>query len=68
MIAYSASRMGQTWCVRRTGARRATTINLSREEAWAEARRRARAAQGKAYLHDRNGRVEASQDYRTESR
>lgn len=45
------------WAVRKTLGKRATAIWDTKHEAWHDARRRARAQGGKAYLHGKDGRI-----------
>lgn len=51
------------WAVRKTGAQRASAIGLTRANAWKEARRLARGVGAKAYLHGRDGRIVARNNY-----
>lgn len=60
---YHVIPSGFRWSLRRTGGKRASAIYATREEAWKEARHRARAGNGTAYLHDDGGRIMARVRY-----
>jgi hypothetical protein len=59
MTGFHAVPRGATWAVRRAGGLRALKTRLTRDEAWCDARRRARAAGAVAYLFDKTGRIVA---------
>lgn len=54
---------GDGWAVRREGSASATSVHRTQEEAWSDARRRARGAEGEAILQGRDGRVRARNTY-----
>lgn len=56
-VNYHASPSNGKWSVRKTLGKRATAIWNTKQEAWRDARRRARALGGNAYLHGADGRV-----------
>ena len=60
---YSTTKHDDGWAVKREGTSRATTVYENQEDAWTEARRRARGAGGEAYLQGRDGRIRARNTY-----
>lgn len=55
---FQVIKSGKAWALRRTGAKRALRVGMTREDAWAKAQMLARAAGVQAYLHDTDGRVQ----------
>ena len=62
-MSFHAYPHGTRWAVRRSGRKRALMICDSRDEAWREARRRARAEGVAVYLHDETGRIVTRNSY-----
>lgn len=54
---YHAAPHPRGWSVRKTGGKRALAVFASSREAWRDARRRAEACGGIAWLHDAGGRI-----------
>ena len=51
------------WAVKGEGSERASSLHPTQEDAWNEARRRARGAGGEAFLQGKNGRIRARNTY-----
>ncbi len=55
--------MGGKWSIMRSGAKRATAINLTKEDAIARATEIAQKKNGILYIHDEYGRVQERRTY-----
>ncbi len=60
---WVSKRSNGKWAVKLTGAKRASFIFDTQEQAWKEARRLARASGTEAYLKDKNGKIRARNSY-----
>lgn len=60
---YWAAKRAEGWAVVREGNERATSVHPTQEEAWNEARNRAREANGEAYLQNNQGQIRERNSY-----
>ena len=60
---YWTVRESKKWAVKREGSDRLSAVHSTQADAWSDARRRARAAGGEAFLQDRDGRIRARNTY-----
>ncbi len=60
---WASKRQDGKWVVKRAGAKRASSIFDTQEEAWKEARRLARTSGGEAYLKGKDGKIRARNSY-----
>ena len=51
------------WAVKREGEKKTSAIFNTQSDAWCDARRRARGAEGEALLEDKNGKVLSRNTY-----
>ncbi len=60
---WTSKRKDGKWSVKRSGAKRASSLFDTQEQAWKEARRLARASGSEAFLKDKNGKIRARNSY-----
>ncbi len=51
------------WAVKREGTKKASSVHSTQAEAWKETRRRARGAEGEAFLKGKDGKIRARNTY-----
>ena len=60
---YLTTKQTDGWAVRRDGAQRTVSLHSTKEEAWNETKRRARAIGGEAILQGANGKIQTKNRY-----
>lgn len=56
------------WAVRREGSDRASSVHLTQEEAWQQAKQQARSSHGEAFLQNRKGEIRERNTYGNDPR
>jgi len=62
-VSYWTLKQDHGWAVKKEGAARVSSVHSSQSDAWAEARRLARGADGEARLKGTDGRIKARSVY-----
>ncbi len=60
---WTSKRTDGKWAVKHSGAKKATLLFNTQEEAWKEARRLARAVGSEAFLKGKDGKIRARNSY-----
>lgn len=60
---YWATRHPNGWQVKGAGNERATSVHGTQQEAWEEAKERARESEGEAFLQNRHGQIRERNTY-----
>jgi len=66
IVRFFVARYLNEWRVTEAGSNHPTSVHRSAENAWADARRRARGAGGEAQLNDEDGRIRVRNSYKNE--
>lgn len=60
---WVSQRNNGDWAVKREGSSKATALHGTQSEAWKDAKRRARGAEGEAFLKGKNGKIRSRNTY-----